>query len=81
LHFNLALYYVIRRVQVNQGGLKLNVTHQVVAYAADGNILGGSVHTIKKTREALLVGIKETGLEVNAEKTKHMVISRDQNAG
>jgi hypothetical protein len=30
--------------------------------------LGGSVHTIKKNREALLVGSKEASLEVNAEK-------------
>jgi hypothetical protein len=43
--------------------------------------LGGSVHTIKENAEALLVASKETGLEVNADKTKHMVMSQDQNAG
>jgi hypothetical protein len=32
-------------------------------------ILGGSVHTIKENIEALVVASKETGLEVNAEKT------------
>ena len=31
--FNFALEYTIRRVQVNQDGLKLNVTHQLLAYA------------------------------------------------
>ena len=31
--------------------------------------------------EALVVAKKEIGLEVYADKTKHMVISRDQNAG
>jgi hypothetical protein len=41
--------------------------------------LGGSVHTIKKA-EVWVVAIKETGLEVNADKTKYMVMSRDQNA-
>jgi hypothetical protein len=47
----------------------------------DVNKLGGSVRTIKKHREALLVGSKEIGLKVNADKTKYMVMSRDQNAG
>ena len=43
--------------------------------------MGGSVHTIKKNTEALFVDSKETGPEGNADKTKHMVMSRDQNAG
>ena len=48
LLFNVTLEYAIRRVQINQDGLKLNVTHQLLAYADDVNILGGSVHTVKK---------------------------------
>jgi len=43
--------------------------------------LGGSVPTIKENAEALVVTSKETGLDVNADKTKYMVMSRDQNAG
>ena len=81
LLFKFASDYAIRRVQVNQDGLKLNVTHQLLVYTDDVNILGGSVHTVKKNREALLVGSKEIGLEVNADKTKYVVMSRDQNAG
>ena len=77
--FNFALEYTIRRVQVNQDGLKLNGTHQLLVYGDDGNILGGSVHTIKEKAEALLVASKETELEVNADKTKYIVMSRDQN--
>jgi hypothetical protein len=75
------LEYAIRRFQANQEGLKLNGTHQLVVYADDVNISGGSVHAIKKNIEALLVASKEIGLEVNAEKTKYMVMSRNQNAG
>jgi len=81
LLFNFALEYAARRVQVNQDGLKLNGTHQLLVYADDVDILGGSVHTVKDNAEALIVASKETGLEVNADKTKYMVMSRDQNAG
>ena len=79
--FNFTLEYTIRRVQVNQNGLKLNGTHQLLVYANDVNILGGSVQTVKENAEALIVASKETGLEVNADKTKYMVMFRDQNAG
>jgi len=72
---------VIRRVQIKQYGLKLNCTRQLLVYADDVNILGGSVHTMKKNTETLLVGSKDIGLEVNADKTKYMVKSRDQNTG
>jgi len=76
----LTLEYAIRRVQVNQDGLKLNGTHQLLVYA-DVNVLGGSVHTIKENTEALIVTSKEIGLEVNADKTRYMDMSRDQNTG
>ena len=59
--FNFALEYTNRRVQVNQDGLKLNGTHQLLVYAGDVNILGGSEHTIKKNAETLAVASKETG--------------------
>jgi hypothetical protein len=81
LLFNLALEYAIKRVQVNQDGLKVSGKHQIVAYADDVHILGGSVHTVKENAEALAVVTKEIGLEVNANKTKYMVMSREQNAG
>ena len=81
LLFNFGLEYAIRRVQVNREGLKLNGTHQLLAYADDVNILAGSIHTLKKNSETLVAATREIGLEVSADKTKHMVMSRDQNAG
>ena len=66
---------------MNQDGLKLNGIHQVLACADDVNILGGSIHTVKENAEDLVVATKEIGLEVNADKTKYMVMSRKQTAG
>jgi len=77
LLFNSALDCAIRRVQVNHDGLKLNGTYQLLVYADDVNILGGSVHTINKNAEALVVASKEIGLEINADETKYLVMSHE----
>jgi hypothetical protein len=45
----------------------------------DVKILDGSVHTVEKNTDSLAVASKQAGLEVNADKTKYMVMSRDQN--
>jgi len=81
LFYYFAFEYANGRVQVNQDGLKLNGTRQHLVYADDVNVLGGSVHTIKKSTGALVVDGKEIALEVNADKTKYMTMSLDQNAG
>ena len=81
LLFKFAVEYAIRRVQVNQDGFKLNGTHQFLALADDVIILGRSVNTVTKNSERLVAATKEIGLEVNAHKTKHMTVSRNQNAG
>ena len=44
-------------------------------YAANVNILGVSGHTMKKNKEALVIASTENGLEVNADKSKYMVMS------
>ena len=75
LFFNFGSEWAIRRVQVNQDGLKLNGTHQLLAYADDVNILGCSIRAVKENAETLVVVAKEIGLEVNADKTKYVVMS------
>ena len=72
LFSNFALEYAIRKVHVNQDGLKLNSTHHILVYAGDINTVDGSIHTIKKNTETLVIASQETGLEANADKTKYM---------
>jgi hypothetical protein len=59
-------------------GLKLNGTHQLLAYADDVHLLGYNIDTIKKNTETLIDASKDVGLEINVEKTKHMLLSHHQ---
>jgi hypothetical protein len=43
--------------------------------------LGDNIHTIKENTEFMIDASKEVGLEVNAEKSKYMLLSHHQNAG
>jgi len=71
LLFRFALRYDIRSIHVNHDDYKLNGTHHLLVYDDDDvNILGGSVHTVKRNGEAFLFCSKDNGLEVPADKPK-----------
>jgi len=42
--------------------------YQLLAYANDVNLLGGSIHTLKENAGALVAATREIGLEVSADK-------------
>jgi hypothetical protein len=81
LIFNFALEYAIKKVQEIQVGLELNGTHQLFVYADDNNLLVDSISTIEENSEAILEATRDAGLEINAETTKYMIMSRHPNSG
>jgi hypothetical protein len=62
-------------------GLKLNGTHHLLAYADDVNLLRDKIYIIKKSTTILIDASKEVCLEINVERTKYMLLSRNQFVG
>jgi len=56
------------RFQVSEEELKLNGTHQFLVYADGVNILGGRLHNVEEKTGILIMKLKESGVEVNADK-------------
>ena len=79
LFFNFALEYAISRVQENRIGLELNVKHQLLVFSDDVNMLGENLQNIRENTEIFIKASMDIGFEVNSEKTKYIITSRQQN--
>jgi hypothetical protein len=80
LLLSFALEYAIRKVQQNQVSLEMSGTHQLLVYADDINLLSDGINNIKENIEIILEASRDVGLEINAEKTKYMIMSCHPNS-
>jgi hypothetical protein len=58
----------------------MNGTRQLLVYADDINLLGDGTNNLKENIETLLEARREVGQEINAKKTKYMIMSRHPNS-
>jgi hypothetical protein len=61
--------------------LELNGAHHLLVYADNVKLLGSSINTIKRNTETLVEANRDIDLEINAEETKCMIMSRCLNSG
>ena len=70
---NFTFEYAIRKVQVNQYGLKLNRTHLHLVYTDNINLQDLYWNVINRSKEPLSAASMKTGQEINGGKTTHKV--------
>jgi hypothetical protein len=75
LKLNPYVEYAIWKDPANEEGLKLNGSLQHLVYADDMNLVGENINTTKKNAGCLLLTSQEVGLQVNAKKTKCVLVS------
>ena len=57
----------------------MNGKYQLLVYADDVSMLRENLQTIRENTEIFIKASKDNGLEVNSEKTKYMITSRQHN--
>ena len=77
LLFNFALEYAILKIKEDKKGLALNGLNQLFVYADDVDLIGDDIDALQSNSEVLVEACDEIGLQVNVEKTKYMITSRN----
>ena len=77
LLFNFALEYAILKIKEDKKGLALNGLNQLFVYADDVDLIGDDIDALQSNSEVLVEACDEIGLQVNVEKTKYIVTSRN----
>jgi hypothetical protein len=75
LLLNFALGCALREVLENQVSLNLNGIHQLLICVDDVNLLDDGINRIKENAESLLEASRIVRIEVNAQRTKYMIVS------
>jgi len=71
----------LRKVHENRDGFKMSRTYRHLVYADDVCLLDENVITVKRNTGIVLVAGKDTGTDVNVEKTQTVFMSRESNSG
>jgi hypothetical protein len=75
---NFVIVFAIWWVQANHEGFNFNGTHQLPISADNISTVGATIHAEKKNTKVLLVAIRKTDLDVNAENSEYTFMARKQ---
>ena len=81
LLFNVVLEWIMRKGNINTKGLLCRKKHQVLAYADDIAIMTRTRQELERVFLSLVEVAGETGLKVNEEKTKYMIVGKGLQRG
>jgi len=78
LLINFKLEYAILKIEGDKKGLSLNGLNQLFVYADDVDLIGDDIDALQSNTDVLVEACDEIGLQVNVEKTKYMITSRNR---
>jgi len=77
LPFNFALEYAILKIKEHKKLLSLNDLNQLSVYAKDLYLIGEDIDVLRSNINVLVQACDEIDPQVNTDKTKYMIISRN----